>query len=347
MDLRNLSEKEISVFMAEMGEKPFRTKQILKWLYRLGAGDIAEMTNISKNLRLRLSERAYIGRLNPIDMKTSIDGAQKILWELIDGERIESVIIPEIGRITLCISSQVGCAMGCRFCRTAQMGLIRNLTVSEIIGQVLGVREILGEDSHSSINLVFMGMGEPLANRENVVNSLKMLTDSELTEISRRRVSISTVGPAPQLSQLAESITVGLTVSLNASNDKVRDHLMPINRKYPMGVLKEAMSHFPLPNRRRITIAYVLLAGINDSEQDAHELAGYLHGLKVKINLIPFNSYPGAEFTRSEDQAVERFQEILIDKKYTVMIRASKGGDVNAACGQLAAEHRKNRVDCA
>ena len=336
-DLIDLSAGELADLMGRLGEKPFRARQIQKWLYKFGVTSIDEMTDLSRGLRARLAEQAEIGQLRTVNSVESDDGSQKFLWELKDGARVESVLLPERGHYTLCVSSQVGCAMGCRFCRTARLGLKRNLTQGEIAGQVLAVRRVLSPEDKLT-NLVFMGMGEPLANRINVVRALSVLTEPGLVGLSRRHLSLSTVGLVPELEPLSSEITIGLTVSLNAADNKTRDYLMPINRKYPLEQLHRALSVFPLPSRRRITIAYVMLAGVNDSQAHALNLTRFLHGLKVKINLIPFNPWPGSEFETPSDENIMTFQEILTAKNYTAIIRKSKGGDVSAACGQLAAQ---------
>ena len=340
-DLTELSAEEMTDFVDSMGEKSFRAGQILKWLYRSGVTSFEEMTDLSRDLRARLAEIAEIGLLKKVHSVESADGSVKFLWELKDGARVESVLLPERGHFTLCVSSQVGCAMGCRFCRTARLGLKRNLTQGEISGQVLAVRRALAADDKLT-NLVFMGMGEPLANRANVVGALNILTEPGLVGMSRRHLSLSTVGVVPELAPLADDITIGLTVSLNAADNKTRDYLMPINRKYPLDKLHRALAIFPLPSRRRITIAYVMLAGVNDSQEDALKLTRYLHGLKVKVNLIPFNSWPGSEFEASPDENIMAFQDILTAKNYTAIIRKSKGRDVSAACGQLAAQESES-----
>lgn len=329
--------EELEAFVASMGEKPFRARQLRKWLFQVGSVDLDDMTDLSKSLRARLAESAYIGAPQPIKVEVSRDGSRKILWGLEDEARVESVLIPERGHATLCVSSQVGCAMNCRFCRTAKLGFRRNLTQAEIIGQVLGARDLLGEDEKLT-NLVFMGMGEPLANRQNVVRALHILTEPGLVGLTKRRLSLSTVGLVPELPRLAEAVTVGLTVSLNAADDKTRDYLMPVNRRYPMAELHRALAAFPLPSRRMITIAYVLLAGVNDSEKDALNLTRYLAGLRVKVNLIPFNPFPGAEFEAPDEETILAFQERLVRKNYTAVIRWSKGQDISAACGQLAGD---------
>ena len=335
INLKDLTPEELTALVESLGEKPFRAGQIRKWLFKFGVDNLDDMTDLSRSFRARLAENAFVHRPVCLEVQASRDGTRKYLWELADGNRIESVLIPERDHFTLCVSSQVGCAMGCRFCRTAEIGLKRNLSPGEIVDQVLGVRAGLPEGARLT-NLVFMGMGEPLANRENVVRSLAVLTEPGLIGLSKRHISLSTVGLAPELPRLAEAVTVGLTVSLNAADDRTRDRLMPINRRYPMGALHRALQAFPLPRGRRITVAYVLLAGVNDSPEDAVRLSRYLHGLKVKINLIPFNPFPGAAFERSDDETMSAFQEILIKKRFTAIIRKSKGRDVAAACGQLA-----------
>ncbi|MBU2546943.1 MAG: 23S rRNA (adenine(2503)-C(2))-methyltransferase RlmN [Proteobacteria bacterium] len=336
-DLKNLSASEMQSLLAELGERPYRVGQIMKWLYRFGVPDFDSMTDLSKGLRARLAETARISRPLRLELQTGSDGTRKFLWELDDGARIESVLIPERDHWTLCVSSQAGCAMGCRFCRTASLGLKRNLSQAEIVNQVLGALEVLPAGENLT-NLVFMGMGEPLANRINVVRALGVLTSPGLTGLSRRRVSLSTVGLVPELPLLGRDMPIGLTVSLNAADDKTRDWLMPINRKYNLQALHKALAAFPLPGRRMITVAYVLLAGVNDRPEQARELAGFLHGLRAKVNLIPFNAWPGAGFDAPDVETVLAFQEVLVRKNYTAIIRWSKGRDISAACGQLAGE---------
>jgi len=335
IDLKELDQQELERFVLSLGEKSFRARQIRKWLFNSGASDFETMTDLSRDLRSRLAESARISRLTPLKIETSQDGTRKFLWELADGTRIESVLIPERGHWTLCLSSQVGCAMGCRFCRTARLGWQRNLTQAEIVNQVLGARALMAEEENLT-NLVFMGMGEPLANRAAVTRAIKLLTEPGLIGLAKRRLSLSTVGLVPELPPLAEEVTVGLTVSLNASDDRTRDYLMPINRRYPLADLHRALAAFPLPGRRRITIAYVLLAGVNDSEQDAKNLTRFLAGLRVKVNLIPFNPFPDARFEAPSEETILAFQEVLVRKNYTAIIRWSKGRDISAACGQLA-----------
>lgn len=338
-NIKDLNPEELVEFVESIGEKPFRARQIMKWLYNAAVYDFDSMTDLSKDLRARLTDVASVSRPNCVDMAESGDGTRKLLWEMADGERIESVLIPERDHHTLCISSQVGCAMGCRFCRTARIGFKRNLTQGEIIDQVLGSRDSLPDGARLT-NLVFMGMGEPLANRENVVRALRILTEPGLVGISRRHISVSTVGLVPEIPRLGDAVNIGLTVSLNAPNDEIRDRLMPVNRKYSMERLHKVLAEYPLPRGRRVTIAYVMLAGVNDSLKHAAELSRYLHGLRVKVNLIPFNPWPGAEFDRPRDETVNEFQDYLLGKNFTVIVRKSKGTDVAAACGQLAGEKK-------
>ena len=343
-DLKEMDLAELEAFAAGLGEKPFRARQVRKWLYNRGVCDPAEMTDLSKPLRQRLAEAAAISQPQCLEVRTSEDGSQKFLWRLEDGARVESVLIPERDHLTLCLSSQVGCAMGCRFCRTAELGFTRNLTQAEILNQVLGVRENLLSSGPPLKNLVFMGMGEPLANRENLVRALRILTEPGLMGLSRRHMSVSTVGLVPELARLAEEVTVGLTVSLNAADDKTRSWLMPADRRYNLEELHRALAAFPLPSRRMITIAYVLLAGVNDSPRHARDLIRFVHGLRVKINLIPFNPYPGAAFETPSEEAVQAFQEVLVKARLTVIVRASKGRDIGAACGQLAGQAVEDAV---
>ncbi|MBW2060204.1 MAG: 23S rRNA (adenine(2503)-C(2))-methyltransferase RlmN [Deltaproteobacteria bacterium] len=333
-DLKEMNLEGLEKFTAALGEKPFRARQIRKWLFNVGVHDFEAMTDLSRDLRARISKTARISRARCLKIEQSEDGVRKFLWELDDGARVESVLIPERDYLTLCLSTQVGCAMGCRFCHTAMLGLRRNLTQAEIVNQILGVRESLPNNKKLK-NIVFMGMGEPLANRENVVRAIKVMTEPGLMNLFKRRVSLSTVGLVPELKRLASEVTVSLTVSLNAADDKTRDFLMPVNRRYPLDELHQALAAFPLPSRRMITIAYVLLSGVNDSEQHARQLTRFMSGLRCKVNLIPFNPYPGAEFEAPPEDRIMAFQKALIAKHYIAIIRRSKGQDISAACGQL------------
>lgn len=334
-NLRDLSAQEVQDLMVELGEKPFRARQVLNWLYKQNAASISEMTNLSKVLRDSLSNVASLQHMEPAQIETSADGTRKLLFELNDGVRVESVLIPEQDHSTLCVSSQAGCRQGCRFCRTATLGFQRNLTPAEITGQVLTARAMC-DDASPLTNLVFMGMGEPLDNLDNLCIASEHILGDHGLQMSQRRVTVSTVGIADRLAELGRRTPAALAVSLNAPNDELRSKLMPVNKRFPLAVLKQALKEYPLKPTRRITLEYVLLAGVNDQPEHARELAKWVHGLKCKVNLIAFNPHDGAEFNRPNDAAIERFQQILLDKHITALLRASRGSDISAACGQLA-----------
>ncbi len=337
-DILDLSINELALWFQEQGMRPYRARQILQWIYSRQAEGFAEMTDIGKDLRCLLDKNFYIGRLKPLHVATSADRSKKYLFELADGNLIETVLIPERSHYTLCISSQVGCAQGCKFCFTAQGGFVRNLARSEIIAQVRDVMRRLPGPS-SLTNIVIMGMGEPLANYENVVGAIQTLTDNDFgLKYAGRRITLSTVGWVPKLAQVGYDTTVNLAVSLNAADDDTRSLLMPVNRKYPIDALLEACRKFPLRPHRRITFEYILIKDVNDSPDHAKRLAKLLRSLKTKINLIPFNEHEGSDFKRPAEAAILKFQEILIDSHYTTIIRRSKGEDISAACGQLRAK---------
>ncbi len=295
------------------------------------------MTNLKKVLRQRLAEVFDIGRLQRRDCETAADGTRKYLFELVDGERIESVLIPERDHYTLCLSTQVGCAQGCRFCLTASGGLGRNLTQGEILAQVRDIRFDL-EQPENLTNIVFMGMGEPLANYRNLIGAIGLLQDNKVGfGFSKRKITVSTAGLVPRLADLGRDTDVGLAVSLNATDNETRSRLMPINRRYPLEVLLEACRRYPLAPQRRITFEYILLAGINDRPADARRLSALLRPIRAKINLIPFNDHPGSEFRRPDEGTILAFQKVLVDQRYTAIIRRSKGREISAACGQLRA----------
>ncbi len=335
-NLKALSRQELETFIRGSGLPVFRAKQLLHWIYEKRVQSIPEITELSKDLREKLSQKAYISNLELLDRQTSKDGTEKFLFGLENGESIESVLIPDENRLTLCISSQVGCAMGCRFCLTGTKGLKRNLKAHEIADQIIPVSRLIAPGQIT--NIVFMGMGEPLANFENVVEALWRIT--ELMKISPKRITLSTSGIAPKILELAEKAPmVNLAISLNATTDEVRDYIMPVNRTYPLKVLLDACRRFPLPARRRITFEYVLLEGVNDTHEDAKRLIKLLKGIPSKVNLIPFNPHPGEEFRRPDDKRVLEFQDILISGNITALIRKSKGQDILAACGQLKAKY--------
>lgn len=336
-----MSKDQLAAWLAKHGIASYRAAQILSWIYPRQADAFDRMTDLSKENRRLLFSRFSIKRLEKIRIEKSRDGSKKYLFGLPDGNLIESVLIPERGHYTLCISSQVGCALGCRFCFTGQGGLARNLTSGEIIAQVRDIQKALDEPRHLT-NIVLMGMGEPLANYGNVVKAIDTLTDNTLgLGFASRRVTLSTSGLIDRLPDLGRDTAVSLAISLNAADNKTRDWLMPINQKYPIERLLEACRRYPLKPHRRITIEYILLKGINDSEKDAHRLAELLHPLRAKINLIPFNAFEGSEFRRPDESVIIRFLQILLKSNYTAIIRRSKGEDISAACGQLRAYRRQ------
>jgi 23S rRNA (adenine2503-C2)-methyltransferase len=295
------------------------------------------MTNLKKGLRERLAGAFAIGRFNLKTRETAADGTRKFLFELGDGEHIESVLIPERDHFTLCLSSQVGCAQDCRFCLTARGGFRRNLSQGEILGQVRDIRRGLEQPARLT-NLVFMGMGEPLANYRNLIGAIGLLKDNQVGfGFSKRKITVSTVGLASRLADLGRDTDVGLAISLNATDNETRTRLMPINRRYPLEVLLEACRRFPLASQRRITFEYILLAGINDTPADARRLAELLRPIRAKINLIPFNEHGGCGYRRPDEATIQAFQKILVDRRYTAIIRQSKGQEISAACGQLRA----------
>ena len=336
-DITNLSEEALSGWLQEHNVPAYRAGQILRWIYRRNASSFSQMTDLSKDLRQWLSAKFTIDRLDPIRVRRSVDGSKKYLFRLKDACHIESVLIPERGHWTLCVSSQVGCAMGCKFCLTARGGFVRDLQPAEIVGQVCAVqRDHI--DPHRLTNIVFMGMGEPLANYDRVVQAIGTITSNNGLQFSNRRVTVSTAGLVPRMQDLGRDLTVNLAVSLNAADNTTRSQLMPINRTYPIEMLLSACRTFPLPSRRMITFEYVLIAGINDAPEDAKRLAALLRPLRAKINLIPFNAFEGSAFMRPEESSVLAFQKVLTDHHYTTIIRRSKGSDIGAACGQLCAK---------
>jgi 23S rRNA (adenine2503-C2)-methyltransferase len=337
-DLRNLTFLELQDWIAAIGLEPFRAEQVSRWIFQPDILSFDQMTNLSKKWRGLFQEQAYLSQLNILKIENSSDGTKKFLFELEDGEHIESVLIPERGHYTLCISSQVGCAQKCRFCFTGRMGLKRNLKASEIINQILTVQRSLTETDPLLTNIVLMGMGEPLHNYDQTIRALKTLLSPQGMQFSHRHVTLSTAGLVPEMKALGNILPVNLAVSLNAADDVTRNRLMPINRKYPLETLIQACKVFPLPHKKMITIEYILIKGINDSSQAAKNLAKLLKGIKAKINLIPFNAHSGSGFAPPDEAELIKFQDILIRSQYTVMIRRSKGADISAACGQLHAD---------
>ena len=339
-DLKGFDAGETEAWAVSQGLKPYQGRQIRRWLFKRLAGSFEEMTDLLKPLRKELQEKVLISLLENVETQVSGDGTKKYLFRLRDGHFIESVLIPEEDHYTICISSQAGCAMGCLFCSTARQGLKRNLNASEIVDQVIQVRGSMDSPERLT-NIVLMGMGEPLANYDAVVRAVGNLIGSDGMNFSSRKLTISTCGLVPQIKRLGRDITVNLAVSLNASDDKTRSLLMPINRTYPLARLISALKDFPLPNRRMLTFEYILIKGINDSAEDAQSLAGLLSGLRSKINLIPLNPFPGSDMSCPDMEDILRFQAILIKNHFTVIIRKSRGSDISAACGQLSGGYNK------
>jgi len=337
-DIKELSAEKLASWLEDNGIEPYRSAQILKWIYLKQADSFDMMTDLSKEIRKLLSLTFSMKRLEKVTTKKSQDGSRKYLFRLKDGNHIESVLIPEKDHYTLCISSQVGCAQGCSFCLTAKDGFTRNLTKDEIVSQVRDVKKDHA-DPKPVTNIVFMGMGEPLANYKNVVDAVNTILDKSFgLGFSSRKVTISTAGLVQKLSDLGHETAVNLAVSLNATENEIRSMLMPINKKYPIEKLLDACRRYHLKPRKKITFEYILLKGINDSTQDANRLVKLLRSIRAKINLIPFNEYEGSIFTRPEESVVNRFLEILHRNGYTAIIRHSKGQDICAACGQLRAK---------
>lgn len=338
VNLLNFDRVQMGVFFDALGEKSFRTNQILKWIHQSGVQDFDQMTDLSKALRQRLKETAEITPPRIVREQISKDGTIKWLMGLSNNNSIETVFIPEKGRGTLCVSSQVGCALNCTFCSTAQQGFNRNLSVAEIIGQVwLAKRRILeiSADNPPLSNVVMMGMGEPLLNFDAVVSAMDLMMDDWAYGLSKRRVTLSTSGVVPAMEKLAEISTVSLAVSLHAPNNELRNVLVPINKKYPLETLMETCRHYFKDHRRRITMEYVMLDGINDSLVHARELIKILADIPVKINLIPFNPFPNTHYRCSPMSTINRFRDFLLAAGFNAITRKTRGDDIDAACGQL------------
>ena len=337
IDLRELTQEKLIHFVVQQGQPAFRGKQLLPWLYRPGKVAFSDMTDLAKEFRSLLEETTRISRLEPSMVEISRDGAVKFAFCLEDGKAIESALIPEEDRNTLCISSQVGCAMGCSFCLTGAMGFGRNLSVAEIVNQVCAVRDwMLARNMPPLTNLVFMGMGEPLANLDTVLDAISLFTEQRGLDFSNRRITVSTCGLVPQMLQLGEETDVNLAISLHAADDQTRSQLMPVNQRYPLAMLIDAARRYRQKRRKRVMFEYTLLAGINDSDEDARKLARLLREVRCKINLLAVNPVPESNFTSPGMERILRFQEILRQQGYTVFIRQSRGSDISAACGQLA-----------
>jgi 23S rRNA (adenine2503-C2)-methyltransferase len=336
-DLKGLTGPETEAWCGALGLPAYRGRQIRRWVFKKGASSFHEMTSLPRALREELAKLAAVDRLERERTQTSEDGTEKALFRLRDGHRIESVLIPERDHFTLCISSQAGCAMGCRFCVTGQGGLKRDLDAGEIVDQVIQIRRGMAEPERLT-NIVFMGMGEPLANYDAVVRAIHNLTCDDALNFSHRRVTLSTSGLVPAMERLGREVNVNLAVSLNAAEDETRSFLMPVNRSYPLDRLLAACRAFPLPNRRMITFEYILIRGVNDRAEDARNLVRLLRGVRAKVNLIPLNPHQTLDLSPSPPERIQAFQEILVQNHYTAIVRKSKGRDISAACGQLSGE---------
>ncbi len=342
VELTSLPLDALTRFVTEqLGEKAFRAKQLYRWIHQRYATDFEQMTDLSKGTRERLKELATLAPLTKDLEQRSTDGTIKYRFKTRDGKLIESVYMPSEDRRTLCVSTQAGCAMGCTFCMTATLGLLRNLTPAEIVWQVHAVNaELVAREKTPTqrpiTNLVFMGMGEPLHNFENLKTSLQILQSEDGPNFSHRHITVSTVGLVPMIARFGAETEVKLAISLNASCDEQRDKLMPINRKWNIAALLEACRSFPLRQGRRITFEYVLMRGVNDADADAHRLIELLQGIPVKVNLIPYNENPGLGFATTQDPRAEQFRELLAQGNIAAFIRKNRGRDIAAACGQLA-----------
>ncbi len=341
VNLIGLNREELKAAIAGIGLEPFRASQLWTWIYKFGVTDFMQMTNIAKAARTLLDEHFMIARPTVDQDLLSDDGTRKWLLSFPDRNQIETVYIPDADRGTLCISSQVGCTLTCTFCHTGTQRLVRNLSADEIIGQMMLARDKLGEwpspeDGRMITNIVLMGMGEPLYNYENVARAMQVVMDGQGLALSKRRITLSTSGIVPEIKRCGEELGVNLAISLHAVNDELRDEIVPINRKYPLKELMQACREYaPLANSRRITFEYVMLRGINDSDAEARELVRMLKGIPAKVNLIPFNPWPGAPYECSSNNRIRSFANIVLDAGYASPVRTPRGQDIFAACGQL------------
>ncbi|HTN11383.1 MAG TPA: 23S rRNA (adenine(2503)-C(2))-methyltransferase RlmN [Acetobacteraceae bacterium] len=352
-ELVGLSRAELEAELATIGAPKFRAKQLWHWIYHQGATDFAAMTSIAKPLQAQLAEHFVIGRPQAATVQTSTDATRKWLFRFRDGQEAETVYIPDRkeDRGAVCISSQVGCTLSCRFCHTGTQALVRNLGPAEIVGQFMAARDSYGEwpSPHGETprllsTIVLMGMGEPLYNYENVAKAMTIVMDGEGIGLSRRRITLSTSGVVPMMDRAGAELGVNLAVSLHAVRDDLRDEIVPLNRKYPIAELLAACRRYPAAsNARRITFEYVMLKGINDSEADAHELIRLIAGIPAKVNLIPFNPWPGSPYETSTARAIDRFSRIVMDAGFSSPVRTPRGQDILAACGQLRTESKRER----
>jgi 23S rRNA (adenine2503-C2)-methyltransferase len=349
IELIGLDRAELAAELARIGEPPFRARQLWHWIYHRGATDFAEMTTLAKSFRADLAERYVVSRPRAVVDRQSIDGTRKWLLGFADGQEAETVHIPEEDRGTLCVSSQIGCTLTCRFCHTGTQRLVRNLSAAEILGQIMLARDSLQEwpsppDGRLISNIVMMGMGEPLYNYDNVAKALRIVMDGEGISISKRKITLSTAGVVPMIRRAGAELGVNLAISLHAVTDELRDRIVPINKKYPIAELMDACRSYPgLSNARRITFEYVMLKGVNDSPADARALIKLIEGVPAKVNLIPFNAWPGAPFECSSNAAIAAFSDIVFEAGYASPVRTPRGRDIMAACGQLKSESIRQR----
>ncbi len=347
--LIGLSRDELTAEVANIGAAPFRARQLWHWIYHRGARDFSEMTSLAKDFRNELAAHFTIARPAESRAQISLDGTRKWLLKFADGNEAECVHIPEEDRGALCVSSQVGCTLTCRFCHTGTQKLVRNLTAAEIVGQVLLARDALNEwpspkEGRLLSNIVLMGMGEPLFNYDNVAKAIRIIMDNEGIAISKRRITLSTAGVVPMIRQCGEDLGVKLAVSLHAVSDELRDKIVPLNKKYPLAELLAACRDYPGSSQaRRITFEYVMLKDVNDSPAEARELIRLISGIPAKVNLIPFNPWPGAPFECSPPEAISAFAAVLMKAGYIAPVRTPRGQDIMAACGQLRTESLKLR----
>lgn len=349
VDIVGMDRGELTEALAPLGLKGYRISQVWHQLYRLGAPDFDSMTTLAKPVRAKLKGAFKLGRLAVASEQVSTDGTRKWLFKLADGALVETVYIPETDRGTLCVSSQVGCTLNCRFCHTGTQRLVRNLTAAEILGQIMTAKDALEDwpaprPDRKVSNIVLMGMGEPLYNFDNVKHAMLIALDPEGIGLSKRRITLSTAGVVPMIGRAGDEIGVNLAISLHATNDAIRDQIVPINKKYPIRELMDACRAYPtLNNARRITFEYVMLKDVNDRDEHAHALAAMLRDIPSKINLIPFNAWPGAVYERSSETRIRQFAKILMDSGYSSPIRTPRGEDILAACGQLKSTTEKTR----
>jgi 23S rRNA (adenine2503-C2)-methyltransferase len=341
--LKEFTPAELEAWVERAGQPAYRGRQLLKWVYRRRVEEFQEMTDLSRDFRAWLTEHLRPSCIERLTAAVAEDGTRKFLFRLDDGETVETVLIPDGGRHTLCVSSQVGCAFGCRFCLTGRGGFRRSLSAGEIVDQICAARRELGADEEVT-NVVLMGMGEPLANYAQVIKALEIITSESGPSISTRKITLSTVGLIPEMERLVRHIPINLAVSLHGSDNETRSALMPVNRRYPLGELLETCRLLPLRKRQRITFEYLLIDGVNDSDSAARRLTRILSGIRAKINLIPFNGHPELPFRQSPPERVEAFQAVLLAKHYTVTIRKSRGTGILAACGQLRSAEREYHV---